>query len=61
MHLSSNQTKELLRVVFIWPSDFFINCLPVGNCYNGGHNTLRLYDILINFSFATSEVGRDDF
>ena len=26
---------------------------------NGDHDVLRLFDILSNFSFATSEMGRD--
>ena len=28
------------------------------NC-NRGHNILRRFDILLNFSFTTSEVGRN--
>ena len=28
-------------------------------CCNGGHNILRLLDILQNFSFATGEKWRD--
>ena len=28
-------------------------------CYNSGHNILRLFDVLPNFSFTTSETNRD--
>ena len=29
------------------------------NYYNLGHNILRLFDVLSNFSFPTSETNRD--
>ena len=45
--------------MFSWQIDFLINRLPVGNYYNGGHNILRTFDILPNFSFATSETQCD--
>ena len=51
-----------MRFIHLWKKTFDWMLIPftlLTLCCNGGHNILRLLDILQNFSFATGEKWRD--